>query len=513
MSAESVAAGGGVLRALLYVTVRTHVGTLRRLVARPVRLVLVVASVLGLVALQIFAITNQSEAVLGGRARAAVTAGLCVALAVMSISAVRTCPIRLRGADVAWLLPCPAGPRALVAWNVAGTSGRAATVGVAAAIGAALRAGEVTPVMWQPALALAGAMLLVRGVSYVTHLLTVHGVPRLAAGIAAPLLWSVAALPDALTAAGLALAPPAWLERVGAPLRALAGALVQPVIAPAAARWPGVIVAVAVAVAVALLAIVLGSGYQDRAARQTWEIEALISAYKDGPGTAAAMAETIAARLPADVPSFDRLDGLQGEAALLWRAVATMRRSWRSELWSPLLLAAGAVVTALVAPDYAALPAVPVLLLAAFGFFSGFVEELEHLPVRTLPGTAWRKVLAVDAVPVAMLSAATLLVVSPAIAVSAVPWSVRLTDLLAVPGVTFAAISASSVAALWFATLGRRLLASVVLVSLVYAIMLAGWSLTQGPGRGPAVLTIGAVLAGACWSLCAWLLGNRVHAR
>jgi hypothetical protein len=508
VSAESLAAGGAVLRALWYVTLRTHLGRFRRLAARRIQLALSLVAVLGLVALQVFAITTQSETVLGARTGAATTAGLCIVLAVVSFTAVRGCPIRMRGADVAWLLPCPGGPRALVAWNVAGTGGSAALIGVAAAAGAALRAGELTWVMWQPAVALMGATLLVRGVSYVAHLLTVHGVPRLAVGIAVPLLWSVAALPGALAAAGLAWSPPTWLVGVGTPARALTGALIQPVIAPAAARWPAVIVAALVAVTVALLAVALGSGYQDRAARQTWETEAIIAAYKDGSGMATVMAEAVAARLPAGVPSFDRLDGLQGEAALLWRAIAGLRRGWRSELRAPLVLAAAAVATAIVAPAYALVPALPVLLLAALGFFSGFVEELEHLPVRTLPGSAWRKVLAVDAVPVATVTVAGSLVAAPAIVVSAA----QVSDLLAVPGVALAAISASSVAALWWPTLGRRVLASALLVALTYAVMLAGWSLTVGPGRGPTLLALGALLATVSWSLCAWLLGHRALA-
>ncbi len=508
MSAEAIAAGGGVLRALSHVTLRTYAGMVRRMMARPLQFLLALTAALGLVALQIYAIATQDGTVLGGRARSAATAGFCVVLAVVSVSAVRACPIRLRGADVAWLLPCPSAPRALVAWSVAGTSGRAAMFGVAAAVGAALRAGELTLVMWQPAVALAGALLLVRGVSYVIHLLTVHGVGRLVAGGGA-LLWAIAALPPVLAAADIPPALPAWFERAGAPPRALTGALVQAVVAPAAARWPGVLVAVVIAALLALLAIALGSGYQDRAARQTWEIEAMIAAYKDGSATTTVMAESIAAKLPADVPSFDGLGSLGGEAALLWRAIASLRRSWRSELRFPLLLAVAALATAIVAPEYAAFPVIPVLLLVALGFLSGFIEELEHLALRTLPGAAWRKVLAVDAVPVAVVTAMAVLMVSPAIVVTAAP----LTDLLAVPGVVLAAISASSVAALAFTTVGRRLMSSLLLVSLVYAIMLAGWSSTHGLARGPAALALGAVLSAGCWSVCAWLLACREHAR
>jgi len=509
MSAQAIASGRGVLRALCHVTLRSYVGMVRRMMARPLQFLLALTAVLGLVALQIFAIVTQGETALGGQARSAATAGFCVVLAVVSVSAVRACPIRLRGADVAWLLPCPSAPRALVAWNVAGTSGRAAMLGVAAAVGAALRAAELTLVMWQPAVALAGALLLVRGVSYVTHLLTVHGVGRLVAGGGGALLWAVAALPQVLAVAELPLSLPVWFERAGAPLRALTGALVQAVVAPAPVRWPGVLVAAVIATLVALLAIVLGTGYQDRAARQTWEVEAMISAYKDGSATTTVMAESIAARLPADVPSFDGLGGLRGEAALLWVAIASLRRSWRSDLRFPLLLAAAALATAIVAPEYAALPVTPVLLLVALGFLSGFIEELEHLAIRTLPGVAWRKVLAVDAVPVAVVTVMAVLMVSPAIVVTAAP----LTDLLAVPGLVLAAISASSVAALAFTTVGPRLLSSLLLVSLVYAVMLAGWSSTSGWIRGPAALALGAVLAAGCWSVCAWLLANREHAR
>jgi hypothetical protein len=147
------------------------------------------------------------------------------------------------------------------------------------------------------------------------------------------------------------------------------------------------------------------------------------------------------------------------------------------------------------------------------GFLNGLVEELEHLPIRTLPGSARRKVVASDTVPVAIVTAAALLVLAPAIVVHPGRWGVRLADLLAVPGVAVAAISASSVAMLSFATLGRRMIASAVLVSVVYVILLGGWSLTAGLGRGPVVLALGAMLASACWSLCGWMLEHRFQVR
>lgn len=504
MSVSSVAAGAGVLRALGHVTVRTHLGKLRRMGSAQRALLGIL--VVGLVALQINAITSE-HAMLDRRWVGLASAGLCAVLAVVSVSAVRACPIRLRGADVAWLLPCPSGQRALVAWHVAGTAGRAALIGVAAAIGAALRAGGVSLFMWQPAVALTGAALLVRAVSYVTHLVTVHGVPRRVAGAGGALVWGVSALPAAADAVGIAVPLPGWVVAAGAPLRWVAAALVQPVLEPAAALWPGVLGVGAGAVAMAAAAVALATGYQDRAAQQTWEMEALVAAVREG-SSVGAVSEVVAARLPSGVPSFDGLNGLQGEWALLWRAVAGLRRSWRSEIRAPLVLCAAAVAAAFLAPGYAVAPALPVALLAAGGFFSGFVEEIDHLPVRTLPGAPWRKVVAVDAVPLAMLTAGVLLVVAPAVTVAVGPWSLRLADLLAVPGVTSAAVAASTVSALTCATIGRRVLASALLVGSVYALALGAWTLAGAGLRGPAVLVLGATLAVACWTQATRVLGG-----
>jgi hypothetical protein len=64
-----------------------------------------------------------------------------------------------------------------------------------------------------------------------------------------------------------------------------------------------------------------------------------------------------------------------------------------------------------------------------------------------------------------------------------------------------------------FATLGRRMIASAVLVSVVYVILLGGWSLSAGLGRGPVVLAVGAMLASACWLLCGWMLEHRLQVR
>src|SRR5215813_12800269 len=99
------------LSALGYVVVRTSIRRAAELVRSPLRLTLLLAALAALVLLQSWDAPY--------RAAPAWYAGAIpvVGLGVFAVSAVLRCPVRLRTADVAWILPLPNGPRALMLYK------------------------------------------------------------------------------------------------------------------------------------------------------------------------------------------------------------------------------------------------------------------------------------------------------------------------------------------------------------------------------------------------------------
>lgn len=496
---------GSIVRALSYVAVRDLIMRVRRLATHPIRLVLLVAVIGSLGALQVGAIATRGQSPAGSSNGA--VAGIVLVLCISVFSAVRRSPVRLRPGDVAWLVPSSRGPRSLLAWHLGAGAARLAVFGVVAGVVAMIRSGEAALLALQPAVALTVLALFLRATAFLTHVSTTRGVPKtIAAGVAIALV-APAALPFVVAS---------WtgnpeLPSVVARAAAVPGIVLDPLLAairaPDPTLWGPLALASILVTALAVLVIGLGHGYQDEAARRTWERASVAAAYQDGSPLAGPIQELVAARLPADIPSFTRLTGLTVERALLWRAIANLRRSWRWDLRPTAVLVVASLGLAVLAPAVGLVPIGGLLLLALPGFRSGVVGELEHLAIRTIPGRPGAKVLAADALPVALFSLELITVAAPVVIVLGLPGSL----LLGAPGVAAANIASASLVAIVIPTLGRRLAFSALVSGGAYLLMAAiGGVLLTGPVphlAGPAVLVVGWLWAAATWALAGRRLG------
>jgi hypothetical protein len=496
---------GSIIRALSYVALRDLIMRVRRLATHPIRLVLLVAVIGSLGALQVGAIATRGQSPVGSSAGAA--AGIALVLCLSVFSAARRSPIRLRPGDVAWLVPSSRGPRSLLAWHLGAGAARLAVFGLAAGVIAMIRAGEATLLALQPAVALTVLALFMRGAAFLTHVSTTRGVPRtIAAGLAIAAV-APAALPFVVSSWTGDPQSPSVVSR----LAAVPGVVLEPLLAairgPDPTLWGPLALASVLVAALAVLVVGLGHGYQDEAARRTWERASVAAAYQDGSPLAGPIQELVAARLPANIPSFTRLTGLTVERALLWRAIVNLRRSWRWDLRPTAVLVIGSVGLAVLAPALVLLPVGGLLLLALPGFRSGVVGELEHLAIRTIPGRPGAKVVATDALPVALFSLELIVVAAPVVVVLEMPGSL----LLGAPGVAAANIASASLVALVIPTLGRRMLYSALSSGGAYALLaIIGGLLLDSPVpdvAGAAVLIAGGAWAGAVWALAGRRLG------
>jgi hypothetical protein len=497
---------GSILRALAYVAVRDLRRRVQRLARRPLRLILIVGLLGGLGAAQVLAIAARDRTGVVDPTGALAAVGLL--LIIGSISAVRRCPIRLRSADVAWLVPPPRGARSLLSWHLVAGAARVTVFGLVAGVIASVQAGTLTAVALQPALALPTIALTIRGFAFLLHLLTVRGVVRSLAGaigvlIAAPLIlrWLSSARADL---DGLdALAAP-W----STPARALLAAPLAAVRSPDATLWPGLLLAAVLAIGLAVLVITLGTGYQDEAAQRAWERESIATAYRDGSPLAGPVQELVAARLPAGVSSFTRLDGARGPAALRWRAIATLRRSWRWDLRPAAVLLIGAVVLAVLVAELALVAPITLLVLTLPGFRSGVVGELDHLAIRTIPGPSRAKLRAADDIPTAQLSVELALMALPALLVAGdlgalAGW------LVVTPAIATAIVTSSTLVAVHVGGLGRRLALSALTVGATHLLLASSYlgariALVRADVTGERALAIAVVIAVAAgWTLFA----------
>jgi hypothetical protein len=498
---------GSIVRALSYVAVRDLSMRLRRLATHPVRFVLVVGVIGGLGALQVGAIATRGETSVGSPAGA--VAGIVLVLCISVFSAVRRSPIRLRPGDVAWLVPSSRGPRSLLAWHLGAGAARLAVFGVAAGVVAMIRMGDASLLVFQPAVALTLLSLFLRGMAFLTHVSTTRRVPKtVAAGVAIALV-APAALPFAVSSWTGTAVLPVGVARAAAVPGLVLDPLLAAIRAPDPTLWAPLAVAVVIVAGLAVLIVSLGHGYQDEAARRTWERASVAAAYQDGSPLAGPIQELVAARLPANVPSFTRLPNLTGERALLWRAVANLRRSLRWDLRPTAVLLVAAFGLAVLRPTIAFAPLAAVLVLALPGFRSGVVGELEHLAIRTIPGRPTAKIRAADALPVALFALELIVVALPMVVVLGLPPAL----LIAAPGIAAANIASASLVALIVPTLGRRLAYSAALSGTAYLVLsLTGVTLfrvtTPVSGlTGPAVLLLGALWAVVSWNLAGRRLG------
>jgi len=496
---------GSIVRALSYVAVRDLTMRVRRLATHPVRLALLVAVIGSLGALQVGAIATRGQNPVGTPAGA--VAGIALLLCISVFSAVRRSPIRLRPGDVAWLVPSSRGPRSLLAWHLGAGACRLAVFGIAAGVVAILRAGEVTLLAFQPAVALTLLALFLRGTAFLAHLSTTRGVPRtVAAGVAIAVI-APAALPFVVASLTGGPQPPLAVTRAAAVAGVVLDPLLAAIRAPDPTLWGPLMLAGGLVAGLAVLVVGLGHGYQDEAARRSWERASVAAAYQDGSPLAGPIQELVAARLPANVSSFTRLSNLTVERALLWRALANLRRSWRWDLRPTAVLIAASVTLAVLAPTIVVAPLGGLLLLALPGFRSGVVGELEHLAIRTIPGRPGAKIRAADALPVVLFTVELIAVAVPVVLVMGLPASL----LVAAPGIAVANIASASLVALVVPTLGRRLAYSAALSGSAYLVMTAaGGALLGTPAphvAGLAVLLVGTLWGGAAWSLAGRRLG------
>jgi len=488
-----------IVRALAYHTGRDLLRRLRRLLGRPLRLLLVTAIIAGLGALQVRALSAADSDVVTLPPWSG--ALLAVAFAAAAIGGTVRAPIRLRTPDAAWLLPSPGGARTLLVWHLLANPVRFALFGLAAGAVAALRTGDVDASTFQPAVALPCLALLLRSTGYLAFVLTVRAVPKVLAAGAIAGTWVLAGLPELAAVVDRPL--PDALASLTAGPRAVTDAVVAAIASPTPDGWLALLVAVIVAVIAATAVVALSRGYQDPAARQAWEYAELTAAYQDGSIAAGAVQELIATKLTKGLPSLTGLASLQGEWALLWRALAQLRRSWRWEIRTSAVLAGAAIVLAVVAPPLSPIPFLLLLVTELPGTRSGFVTELTYHAIRTLPGSALRKTLAVDTVPTASAMVELLLVALPPILVLSPGAASALTGVLSLTGLAAAIVASGSLAALAVPTLGRRMLLSALLTTgAIGATAVTTWTLP----RWPLGLLVGAAWATAAWLGCARLL-------
>lgn len=494
--------GSGV--ALAYVAWRTTVLRLRRTLRSPLQVALAAAGVAAFTTMQMLALRAPTGAAVGEAGRDAVVAAALGILAVVAFSATFQCPLRLRGADIAWLFPCPGGPRALLLRHVTGTTwvalAAAAGVLLAGVLAGGLRSGAV-----EVPLAAAAAALGVRAVSTAVYLLRLRLVDRRILRVVAPLALLVAAAPAAGRAFGFADAVPAMLAGATAWARHAVAALVDAVLTAGAADDAGLGLSLAAAVVLGFGCVAAGRGFVDDAARATWEVEAARSMLSD-PDASKAVADLASKNMRQGVPSFERLNRMRGDAAFVWKDVAAARRSWRAQLRGLAPFFAVAVVLSLWAPAGAFLPAVLVVVIELLSSrYDGMPAELDRAFVHTVPGTPWRRLLAVEATPALLSMLGAGLVWLPVLVLSGLPVAVRFGGLAAVVVGAALVPVVSGLAAVTVSGALRHALAAAAVMGTVVALA-AGATLASNVLAGVAVAVAAAI---ACTAVSAHLLPRR----
>ncbi|WUI00915.1 hypothetical protein OHR68_03590 [Spirillospora sp. NBC_00431] len=396
------------LRALFYGTACTLARRVLTVARSPLRLAACVAAVAAFVVLQDRSGGGDLAGPLltTGRLPYA-AAGLAALQGALGALAAFRCPIRLTPADVAWVLPAPDGPRALVCHRLVSMFGGFLAAGCAGGLAGWAAAGR-GPGALGAALALTLAATLLRSTAYVSFVLVTRGVPRAVPAV----VWGV------LGTVSVALAVARGFGHDGdtwwPPSVLLEGLLTPLAGGQDAAGWTATAVTAALVAALGLTAVMLADRYHDDAARLAWEFAALRAAVRSGDtgGPAARMA---ARRLRRGVASLTAGGRFAGEAAFAWRALAQLRRTWRRDLASTVPLMAAAAAAAIWAePAAAAVPWGVAAVLALLGAAStGLADEVDRTFFRAIPGRLGRQVLAMEAVPFAMTAATLTLVWLP----------------------------------------------------------------------------------------------------
>jgi hypothetical protein len=404
---------GDALRALVYVGLRVGARRLAGMLQSPKALIPAFVSVVLLVVAQVWLLDGEAGTpTLAGEYLPYAVAGLLVVVSALGLLALGQCPVKMRTPDVAWVIPRPGGPRAVVLYNLALIFLGFTMVGVVALGVGRFTIGQLGADVLVGAAAFGLLGLSARACAYLTFLIAVRGMPRSLLA----LLWLVAGLGSAVHAglAGMHRADvPTWN-----PLYLFGTHLVAPVILPQAAdAAAGVLIAGTVALVLAVLAVALGEGYQEAAARLAWQIADLRSALRQGNWSSGPLADVSSMSVARGVPSMAANPRMIGDKAFLWRAWAQLRRSWRHSLiglLSPLVVSVGVALWG--QPELAALP----LGLAAFltvlgGTAEGLADEQDRTHFRLAPGSMPARVLAVSVVPFLRGLLGTVIVVLPVV--------------------------------------------------------------------------------------------------
>lgn len=496
---------GTTLAALGYVLWRETLRRLHRLVRNPVAVVVGLVLVASSAVVFLAGPDGGPMPEIGAGSHRGFVGFFASFLVAVCWNAAAVCPIRLRGPDLSWLVPRPGADRALVGWHIVVISLRIAVFGLAGVTLAAVF-GSGT-VVW-PLVAFVAGFALVRGLPALVHLVAIRRAPRTVAAVVRLTTVAVAIPPlaDAFDRTGN------WVERlhtVTRPAEEVLDALVAAVIAPdpslTALGWAGAVTAVVVATAVAL-----GTGWENGAALRTWEFESLTAAVRDGSMTGELMAEAIARQVRPGVATLESGLGLRGEWALVWRAVAAWRRSWR-----PIGIVAGAgfataALLAGLAPQAAALPVVLIGAVTVVSPQTGMLEEADHLALYRIPGRPLAKVVAVDLVPIVAVSATLVLVAVPWLVVADLPADTVVAGLAALPLVMAGIVAVGGTASLWGSTVARRLGLSVAGGVACGVVLASAGAAASAAGSSP--LT-GVVVAAPVVAIAAWSASSRlVHA-
>ncbi|MEW9531055.1 hypothetical protein [Microbispora sp. NPDC049125] len=413
----------GVLLALTYASRRSTGRQIREFARSPIRILVVLALLGGLAALEATGLPAPEGTALPSRFLAA---GLSAVLGVTAALGALHCPVRLRAADVAWLVPLKEGPRALVLYKIVSLAATSVVIGLVGGLAGRLLARSAEVDVVSATLSLALAATAFRVVSYLPYMLVTHGVRRVPLAVGLFALGAGAAV--ATVALGGAAPLAVFLPSAGGHATATATALM-------------------VVVLLAALTVGLADRYQDAAARLAWEMEAMRAALqRDGTS----LAEMAARRLRRGVPSLAASPRFAGEAAFVWRAFAQLRRTWRGDLAGVLPVAAASAVAALWAGSGVALlpTAVAALLALLQAGSTGLADELDRTPFLLAPGRLGRQVLAVEVLPALAITARLVLVWLPVVVLGrGLDLSARLGVLPALPGLAALVVAASSAAA------------------------------------------------------------------
>lgn len=395
----------GVLTALAYVEVRTAAGRIRRSLRNPLTLIGIVVGLGAVVWTQLINPVDPSAFQLGESLRevgVAIVAGVLGGSALVGVS---TCPIRLRGPDIAWLVPRRGGVRAIVAAHLAMPAARMLLIGLPWIL--LIGAISPNPPLWGGVVAVALIGVVVRVHGALVHLIALRGAARVWQ-VVVPSAWlgvAVTATLDAGRLPGPVELVASWVRR---PLEVLVGAVAAPL-----SGAPGVGAVAVGIVALGIGTVALGTRWQDGAAQRTWESEAVTAALRDGTMTGEVMSQAIDRQVRRGIPSLGRDLGLHGEWALVWRGVAGLRRTWRPIGWMVGGAVAVATGLAVFAPDLAWLPTAVVAAWVTLMPQTGLLEERGHLALFRIPGSAVRRAIAVDVLPITYLSLTVVLVAAP----------------------------------------------------------------------------------------------------